>query len=218
LFLRDFPKKLNQYDRMVMRNRIFKGRTVGIGIYNTEEAIEWGVTGPGLRATGMEWDFRKKRPYGGYDQFEFDIPTAPNGDCYDRAVVRIEEMRQSVRIIEQCMNHIPEGPVKSDHPLTTPPRKENTMQDIETLIHHFLNVTWGPVIPPGEAFFGIEASKGNNGYYLISDGNTVSYRTRIRTPSFPHIQMVPFISRGYSVADLISILGSIDFVLAEVDR
>jgi len=113
---------------------------------------------------------------------------------------------------------MPEGPIKSDHPGATPPRKEKTMHDIETLIHHFLNVSWGPVIPPGEAFFGIEASKGNNGYYLISDGNTVSYRTRIRTPSFPHIQMVPYISKGYTIADLLSILGSIDFVLADVDR
>ncbi len=217
-FLKIFPKNLDQYDKLVMRNRTFKARTVGIGIYNTEEAIEWGVTGPGLRATGMEWDFRKKRPYGGYDQFDFEIPVAANGDCYDRSLVRIEEMRQSMRIIGQCMNNMPEGPVKSDHPLTTPPRKEKTMKDIETLIHHFLNVSWGPVIPPGEAFFGIEASKGNNGYYLISDGSTVSYRTRIRTPSFPHIQMVPYISKGYTVADLLSILGSVDFVLADVDR
>jgi NADH-quinone oxidoreductase subunit C/D len=217
-FTRTFPRKLDQYDRLVMKNRIFKARTVGIGIYTTEEAIEWGVTGPGLRATGMEWDFRKKRPYGGYEQFDFEIPTAPNGDAYDRALVRVEEMRQSVRIIEQCIENMPEGPVKSDHPSATPPRKEKTMHDIETLIHHFLNVSWGPVIPPGEAFFGIEASKGNNGYYLISDGNTVSYRTRIRTPSFPHIQMVPYISKGYTIADLLSILGSIDFVLADIDR
>lgn len=217
-FINYFPKRLKEYDMMVMKNRIFKGRTIGIGIYNTEEAIEWGVTGPGLRATGFEWDFRKKRPYSGYDQFEFDIPTAQNGDCYDRAIVRIEEMRQSIRIIEQCVKNMPSGPYKSDHPLATPPRKEKTMHDIETLITHFLGVTWGPVIPAGEAFFGIEATKGNNGYYLISDGNTSSYRTRVRTPSFPHMQMVPFISRSYTVPDLLSILGSIDFVLADIDR
>ncbi len=217
-FINYFPKRLKEYDTMVMQNRIFKGRTIGIGIYNTEEAIEWGVTGPGLRATGFEWDFRKKRPYSGYDQFEFDIPTAQNGDCYDRAIVRIEEMRQSIRIIEQCVKNMPSGPYKSDHPLATPPRKEKTMHDIETLITHFLGVTWGPVIPAGEAFFGIEATKGNNGYYLISDGNTSSYRTRVRTPSFPHMQMVPFISRSYTVPDLLSILGSIDFVLADIDR
>ena len=217
-FINYFPKRLNEYDKLVMHNGIFKARTVGIGIYNTDEAIEWGVTGPGLRATGMEWDFRKKRPYSGYEQFDFEIPIAQNGDCYDRAVVRIEEMRQSTRIIEQCLKNMPPGSYKSDNPLAIPPRKERTMHDIETLITHFLSVTWGPVIPEGEAFHGIEATKGNNGYYLISDGNTSSYRTRVRTPSFPHMQMVPFMSRGYTVPDLLSILGSLDFVLADIDR
>jgi NADH-quinone oxidoreductase subunit C/D len=209
---------LKEYQKLVMHNRILKARTVDIGAITPEEAVEWGVTGPMLRACGMEWDFRKKRPYSGYEQFEFDIPTASKGDCYDRAVVRIEEIRQSLRIIEQCMNNMPEGHYKSDHPLTTPPRKEGTMRDIETLITHFLNVSWGPVIPAGEAFFGIEATKGNNGYYLISDNNTISYRTRIRTPSFPHMQIIPLMSKGTSVADLLAILGSIDFVLADVDR
>jgi NADH-quinone oxidoreductase subunit C/D len=217
-YLDYLPKRLKDYDKLVMNNTIFKARTVGIGIYDTEEAIEWGITGPGLRATGYEWDFRKKRPYSGYDQFEFDIPTGVNGDCYDRAVVRTEEIRQSLRIIEQCMNNMPEGNYKSEHPLTTPPLKKHTMHDIETLITHFLNVSWGPVIPEGEAFMGIEASKGNNGYYLVSNGDTIPYRVRIRTPSFPHIQMVSYISRGYTVADLLSILGSIDYVLSDVDR
>ena len=217
-FIDYFPPRLKNYDNMIMKNRIFKARTIGIGVYDTEEAVEWGITGPGLRATGFEWDFRKTRPYSGYDQFDFDIPTAINGDCYDRALVRIEEMRQSLRIIEQCMKNMPEGNYKSEHHLTTPPVKEHTMHDIETLITHFLNVSWGPVIPPGEAFIGVEASKGNNGYYLISNGDTIPYRVRIRTPSFPHIQMVSYISRGYTVADLLSILGSIDFVLADVDR
>ncbi len=217
-FIDYFPPRLKEYDKLVMQNRIFKARTKGIGAYSLDEAIEWGVTGPGLRACGFEWDFRKKRPYAAYDQFEFDIPTALHGDCYDRAVVRVEEMRQSLRIIKQCLENMPTGPYKSDHPLATPPRKERTMHDIETLITHFLQVSWGPVIPPGEAFFGIEASKGNTGYYLISDGNTMSYRTRIRTPSFPHLQMIPLLSRGTMVADLLAILGSIDYVLADVDR
>jgi len=220
--MRDFvaylPARLKEYDSIIMDNRIFKARTQGIGIYNVDEAIEWGVTGPGLRACGFEWDFRKKRPYSGYDQFEFEIPTATRGDCYDRAVVRVEEMRQSLRIIEQCVDNMPEGSYKAEHPLTTPPIKERTMHDIETLITHFLAVSWGPVIPPGEVFVGIEATKGNNGYYLISDGGTSAYRARIRTPSFPHMQMVPHITRGLMVADLIAILGSIDFVLADVDR
>jgi NADH-quinone oxidoreductase subunit C/D len=217
-FIDYFPKKLKEYNNMVMRNSLFKGRTKGIGIYTLQEAIEWGVTGPGLRACGLEWDFRKKRPYSGYEMFDFEIPTAQNGDCYDRSVVRIEEMRQSLRIVEQCLNNMPEGNYKADHPLTTPPLKKYTMQDIETLITHFLNVSWGPVIPAGEAMSCIEATKGANSYYLISDGNTASYRTRIRTPSFPHMQMVPYISKGYTVADLLSILGSVDFVLADIDR
>ncbi len=217
-FLKYLPPRLKDYDTMVMRNRIFKARTVGIGKYTLDEAIDWGVTGPGLRACGLEWDFRKKRPYSGYENFEFDIPTAVHGDSYDRGVVRIAEIYQSLRIVEQCLNNMPSGPYKSDHPLATPPRKERTMHDIETLIHHFLSVSWGPVIPPGEAFQGIEATKGNNGYYLISDGNTMSYRTRIRTPSFAHLQMTPKISKGLMIADLMAIIGSIDFVLADIDR
>jgi NADH-quinone oxidoreductase subunit C/D len=217
-FLKYLPPRLREYDAMVMQNAIFKARTQGIGAYTRDEAIEWGVTGPGLRACGYEWDFRKKRPYSGYENFEFDIPTAAHGDCYDRGVVRVEEIRQSLRIVEQCVNNMPAGAYLSDHPLATPPRKERTMHDIETLINHFLGVSWGPVIPPGEAFMGIEATKGNNGYYLISDGNTMSYRTRIRTPSFPHLQMVPTISKGLMIADLLAILGSIDFILADLDR
>jgi NADH-quinone oxidoreductase subunit C/D len=217
-FVDYFPKRLREYDGMVMRNSIFKARTVGIGIFTKEEAIEWGVTGPGLRACGMDWDFRKKQPYSGYDKFDFDVPVAHNGDCYDRAVVRVEEMRQSLRIIEQCLKHMPEGNYKADHPLATPPVKQRTMKDIETLITHFLGVSWGPVIPAGEAMSCIEATKGANSYYAISDGNTSPYRLRVRTPSFPHMQMVPYISKGYTVADLLSILGAMDYVLADIDR
>ncbi len=217
-FLDYFPRRLDEYEKMIIKNRIFKLRTKGIGVCTMEDAIEWGMTGPNLRACGMEWDFRKKRPYSGYDQLEFDIPTAPDGDCFSRAVVRVEEMRQSLRIIEQCLTLMPTGPYKSDHPLATPPRKEKTMRHIETLIDHFLSVSWGPVIPPGEAACGIEAAKGNVTYYLISDGGTMSYRTRIRTPSFAHIQVVPLLCRGLMIPDLIAILGSIDYVLADVDR
>jgi NADH-quinone oxidoreductase subunit C/D len=217
-FVRVFPKNLKEYESLVLKNAIFQARTQGIGAYTREEAIEWGVTGPGLRACGYEWDFRKKRPYSGYERFEFDIPTGRHGDCFDRAVVRIEEMRQSLRIVEQCLENMPSGPYKSRHPLATPPLKTHTMKDIETLINHFLGVSWGPVVPPGEGFVGIEATKGNNGYYLVADGDTSPYRVRIRTPSFPHIQMVPFISRGHTVPDLAAILGSVDFVLADVDR
>lgn len=217
-FIDALPARLDHYDKMTMQNSILKQRTVDIGKYSQQEAVEWGVTGPGLRATGVEWDLRKARPYGGYDQFEFEVPTAQNGDSYDRAVVRIEEMRQSLKIIRQCLDNMPEGPYKSEHKLTTPPPKERTMEDIETLIHHFLNVSWGPVIPAGEACVPIEATKGVNSYHLISDGGTSSYRTRIRTPSFPHLQMIPLISRGLMIPDLIAIIASIDFVMADVDR
>jgi len=217
-FIGYFPSRLKEYDKIVMKNSILKARTKGIGSYSLDEAIEWGVTGPGLRACGLEWDLRKKRPYSGYDQFEFEVPTAQNGDCYDRCLVRMEELRQSLRIIEQCVNNMPAGLYKSKHPLTTPPLKGHTMRDIETLIDHFLNVSWGPVIPPGEAFSGIEATKGMNGYYLVSDGSTMPYRVRIRTPSFAHLQMIPRLARGIMIPDLMAILGSIDFVLADVDR
>jgi NADH-quinone oxidoreductase subunit C/D len=217
-FLALMPRRMAEYERMVMRNRIFKGRTQGIGSYSTAEAIEWGVTGPGLRATGLGWDLRKQRPYSGYEQFEFDVPTAQRGDCYDRALVRVEEIHQSLRIIAQCVDNMPPGPYKADHPLATPPPKERTMHDIETLITHFLDVSWGPVIPAGEAFFGIEATKGSNGYYLVSDGGTASYRTRIRAPSFAHLQMLPLNCRGLMVADLLAIIGAMDYVLGDVDR
>jgi NADH-quinone oxidoreductase subunit C/D len=217
-FVEYLPARLNEYDKLVMKNRIFKMRTQGVGAYSLDEAIEWGVTGPGLRACGLAWDLRKNRPYSGYEQFEFEIPTGTHGDCYDRTAVRIEEMRQSLRIIRQCLENMPAGSYKARHRLTTPPLKEHTMHDIETLITHFLHVSWGPVIPPGEASASVEATKGLNSYYLVSDGSTMSYRTRIRTPSFPHLQIIPLMCRGAMIADLIAILGSIDFVMADVDR
>jgi NADH-quinone oxidoreductase subunit C/D len=217
-FLDYMPRRLKEYDAIVMKNRILKARTRGVGAFTLDQAIEWGWTGPNLRSCGLEWDFRKKRPYSGYEQFEFDVPTADHGDCYDRAVVRVEEMRQSLRIVEQCLRNMPEGPYKAEHPLTTPPTKDRTMADIETLITHFLGVSWGPVIPPGEAATGIEAAKGNNTYYLVSDGNAISYRTRIRTPSFAHLQTVPLLARGRMIPDLTAVLGSLDFVMGDCDR
>jgi len=217
-FLDYLPARLDEYDKVVMQNRIFRARTEGVGAYTRDQAVGWGVTGPNLRACGFEWDFRRQQPYGGYEDFDFDVPTAQAGDCYARAQVRIEEIRQSLKIIRQCIDKMPEGPYKADHSLTTPPPKTATMKDIETLIHHFLSVSWGPVVPHGEAFQGIEAPKGFTAFYLISDGSTGSYRTRIRAPSFAHMQTVPWISRGVFVADLLAILGSIDFVLADVDR
>jgi NADH-quinone oxidoreductase subunit C/D len=212
------PARMNDYDQMVMQNSLIKKRAVGIGAYDTATAIDWGVTGPGLRATGFDWDLRKKRPYSGYENFDFDIPLGTRGDSYDRCAVRVEEIRQSMRIIRQCVQNMPEGPYKSDHVLTTPPPKDRTMQDIDTLIPHFLGVSWGPVIPAGEAMVEVEATKGSNAYYLTSDAGTMSYRTHIRTPSFPHLQMIPVMAKGQMIADLIATIGSIDFVMADVDR
>ncbi|MEE8657810.1 Complex1-49kDa domain-containing protein [Acetobacteraceae bacterium EV16P] len=217
-FLDFMPKRLDEYDKMVMKNPIFRGRTKGVGVYNTAEAVDWGVTGPGLRATGLAWDYRKVAPYSGYDQIDFEIPTGTNGDCYDRAAVHMEEIRQSLRIIRFCLDNMPEGPYKAEHPLAMPPPKPRTMHDIETLIHHFVGVSWGPVMPAGEVRSCIEATKGLNQYYLTSDGGTSSYRTRIRTPSFIHLQQIPLLAKGAMIADLIAILGSIDFVMADVDR
>jgi NADH-quinone oxidoreductase subunit C/D len=217
-FLRYMKRRLKDYDVAVMKNRLVKIRTIGIGRVTAEEAISWGASGPFLRATGVDWDLRRRRPYGGYDRFEFDVVTATHGDSYDRLVVHMEEIRQSLRIIEQCLKNMPAGDYKSDHPLATPPRKERTMHDIETLITHFIGVSWGPVMPPGEAVFIAEGSKGNHSYALVSDGGTMSYRTRIRTPSFAHTQMIPMLCRGLTIPDLIAILGSIDYVLADIDR
>ncbi len=217
-FIDSMPARLDHYEKMAMQNSILKQRTVGIGRCTREEAIDWGITGPNLRATGVDFDLRRDRPYGGYEQFDFEVPVFHNGDCYDRARVRIEEIRQSLGIIRQCLDNMPEGPYKSEHKLTTPPPRDRMLKDIETLIHHFLNVSWGPVVPQGEACVPIEATKGLNSYHLVSDGGTTSYRTRIRTPSFAVLQQIPLLSRGLMIPDLIAIIASIDFVMADVDR
>jgi NADH-quinone oxidoreductase subunit C/D len=217
-FLAYLPKRLDEYEKMVMRNGLFKARTVGVGEYSAAEAVEWGVTGPGLRACGVTFDYRKAHPYSGYDELEFDVPVAARGDCYNRVKLRLDEIRESLRIIRQCLDHMPPGPVKAEHALAMPMPREKMLADIDTLIPHFVNASWGPVIPAGEAAVTIEAAKGLNTYYLVSDGGTGPYRARIRTPSFAHLQMVPLLSRGAFLADLIAIIGSIDFVMADVDR
>lgn len=217
-FLDWMPKRLREYEKAALKNSILIGRTKGVAAYNTKQALDWGVTGAGLRATGLDFDLRKARPYSGYQHFDFEVPLAANGDAYDRCMVKMGEMRESLKIIEQCLKHMPAGPYKADHPLTTPPPKERTLEHIETLITHFLQVSWGPVMPANESLQMIEATKGINSYYLTSDGNTMSYRTRIRTPSFPHLQQIPSVMRGGFVPDLIAHLGSIDFVMADVDR
>jgi len=217
-FVEWLPARLKEYEKAALKNSMLIGRAVGVAQYNKQEALDWGVTGPGLRATGVDFDLRKARPYSGYENFEFDVPVAQNGDAYDRTLLRLEEMHQSIRIIKQCLENMPAGPYKADHPLTCPPPKERTLQDIETLITHFLSVSWGPIMPAGEGCQMIEATKGINSYYLTSDSSTMSYRTRIRTPSFPHLQQIPSVINGSMIPDLIAYLGSIDFVMADVDR
>jgi NADH-quinone oxidoreductase subunit C/D len=217
-FLAYLPKRLDEYEKMVMRNRIFKARTVGVGEYGAQEAVEWGITGPGLRATGVNFDMRKAKPYSGYEEFAFDVPLADRGDCYNRVKLRVDEIRESLKIIAQCVKTMPGGAVKAMHPAAMPMPRDKVLQDIDTLIPHFLNASWGPVVPAGEAAVTIEAAKGLNTYFLVSDGATGAYRARIRTPSFAHLQMLPLISRGAFLADLIAIVGSVDFVMADVDR
>ncbi len=217
-FVEWLPARLKEYEKAALQNSILVARSVDVAQYNKDEALAWGVTGPGLRATGVDFDLRKARPYSGYENFEFDVPVGQHGDAYERAVLRLEEMHQSVRIIKQCLENMPAGPYKADHPLTCPPPKERTLQDIETLITHFLSVSWGPIMPAGESCQMIEATKGINSYYLTSDASTMSYRTRIRTPSFAHLQQIPSVINGSMIPDLIAYLGSIDFVMADVDR
>ncbi|VFP86614.1 NADH-quinone oxidoreductase subunit C/D [Candidatus Erwinia haradaeae] len=217
--LKWLPQRLKLYKQAALNNSIFIARTKGVASYNMEEALSWGVTGAGLRATGLDFDIRKWRPCSGYENFDFEIPIGHGVSCaYTRVMLKMEEMHQSMRILEQCLHNMPTGLFKADHPLTTPPPKERTLQHIETLITHFLQVSWGPVMPANESFQMVEATKGINSYYLISDKNTMSYRTRVRTPSFPHLQQIPSVINGSLISDLIVYLGSIDFVMSDVDR
>ena len=217
-FLDWMPKRLDEYVKAAMENSVLKGRTQNVAQYDAKQALAWGVTGAGLRATGVDFDLRKARPYMGYENYDFEVPVGYNGDAYDRCMVKIEEIRQSLRIIRQCMDNMPSGPDKADHPLAVPPPKDRTLNDIETLINHFISVSWGPVMPAGEASMMVEATKGINSYYITSDRSTMSYRTRIRTPTFAHLQQMPSVINGSLVSDVIIYLASIDIVMADTDR
>ena len=217
-FLKRMPPVIDEYEALLTRNPIFRARTRGIGVLSTAQAIDWGVSGPNLRACGLDWDLRKRRPYSGYEHYDFEVPTAAEGDALARAEVRLEEIRQSLRIVEQAMQNMPDGTILSADARYAFPRKEAALQDIETLIHHFISVGRGMSFPPGESLFITEAPKGMNGYFVVSDGSEQPYRLRIRTPSFPHVQTIPLLARSHLLADLIAILGSIDYVLADLDR
>lgn len=218
-FLSWMPKRLKEYNQTALYNTILIKRSKGIAAYNMNEALSWGTTGAALRATGLDFDVRKWRPYSGYENFDFEIPVGDGiSDSYSRVQLKMEEIWQSLSILKQCLTNMPDGPFKADHPLTTPQNKIKTLHHIETLATHFLQMSWGTIMPINESFQMIEATKGINSYYLISDGSTMSYRTRIRTPSFPHLQQIPSVIRGSLISDLIVYLGSIDFVMSDVDR
>ncbi len=215
-----FPGYVDEYETLLTDNRIWKQRTVGIGVVSPERALNLGFTGPMLRGSGVAWDLRKKQPYAAYDQMDFDIPVGVNGDCYDRYLVRIEEMRQSNRIIRQCVDwlrHHP-GPVMVDDHKIAPPTRERMKDDMESLIHHFKLFTEGYCIPEGEAYCAVEHPKGEFGIYLVSDGANKPYRMKIRAPGFAHLASFDEMARGHMIADAVAIIGTQDIVFGEIDR
>lgn len=219
-FTERFPKYVDEYETLLTDNRIWKQRTVDIGIVSRERALQMGFTGPMLRGSGVEWDLRKHQPYAVYDQLDFDIPVGVNGDCYDRYLVRVEEMRQSNRIIRQCIDWLRRnpGPVMVDNHKVAPPRREEVKADMESLIHHFKLFTEGYVLPRGEVYSAVEHPKGEFGIYLVSDGANKPYRLKIRAAGFAHLSGLDEMSRGHMLADVVAIIGTQDIVFGEVDR
>lgn len=219
-FTERFPGCVDEYETLLTENRIWKQRTVDIGVVSPEEALQWGFTGPMLRASGIAWDLRKKQPYAAYDQVEFDIPVGKTGDCYDRYLVRVHEMRQSNRIIRQCITWLRNnpGPVRLDNHKITPPDRVDMKNDMEAMIHHFKLFSEGFCLPPGEVYTAVEAPKGEFGIYLMSDGANKPYRLKIRAPGFAHLSSFNDMAKGYMLADAVAILASQDIVFGEIDR
>lgn len=213
-----FPKILNDMENLLTENRVFKQRTVDIGVITKDQALDWGFSGVMLRGSGYAWDLRRSQPYEIYNELEFDIPVGKNGDCYDRYLLRVEEMYQSIRIIKQCLSRLPQGPVKvKDHKIS-PPSRADMKNSMEAMIHHFKLYTEGYHVPEGEVYAAVEAPKGEFGVFLVSDGTNKPYRCRIKAPGFAHLQALDFMSRGHMLADVVSNIGSLDIVFGEIDR
>ena len=217
-FVKAFPGHLKEYEDLLTKNPIWLRRTVGIGKLTADEAIAWGLSGPPLRGSGVDWDIRKKQPYSSYDKFDFKVPTRPEGDVYARYLVRLEEMRQSLRIVQQAMEGLPEGPFKANAPHIVLPDRESMKTSIEALIYHFKIVTEGFHPPIGEVYQAIESPRGELGFYMVSDGSPKPFRCHVRAPSFANLQALPKMIEGRLIADVVACIGTIDIVLGEVDR
>jgi NADH-quinone oxidoreductase subunit D len=217
-FTETLPKALDDIEGLIVENRIFKQRNVDIGIVSAEDAFAWGFSGPMLRGSGVPWDLRKAQPYDVYDRMDFDVVVGKHGDCYDRFVCRLEEMRQSIKIMRQCLKEMPEGPVLTLDGKVAPPRRGEMKRSMEALIHHFKLYTEGFHVPAGEVYAAVEAPKGEFGVYLVADGSNKPYRCKIRAPGFAHLQAMDFMCRGHMLADVPAVLGSQDIVFGEVDR
>jgi len=219
-FAADFPTKVDEYETLLTDNRIWKQRTVGIGVVPPEQALAWGMSGPMLRGSGIEWDLRKKQPYAKYAEVDFDIPVGVQGDCYDRYLVRVEEMRQSNRIIQQCVKWLQAnpGPVMLKNYKVAPPSREEMKDDMEALIHHFKLFTEGYCVPAGETYAAVEAPKGEFGCYLVSDGANKPFRVHLRAPGFAHLSSIDEIVRGHMLGDVVAMIGTYDIVFGEIDR
>lgn len=217
-FLDTFYEHIHEYDSLIMNNRIWLGRTKDVAVISAEDAISFGLTGPTLRGSGVNYDVRKYEPYGAYDKVDWEVPVGKNGDTYDRYWIRMEEMRQSCRIIRQCLDQMPQGPIMADVPKVIPPPKEHVMRDMESLIHHFIIFTQGFKPPKGETYCATEAPKGELGFFIVSDGSPRPYRMKIRAPSFVHMGAFDHMARGYLISDIITIFGTYDIVMGECDR
>jgi NADH-quinone oxidoreductase subunit D len=213
-----FPKCIDDLEELLTENRIFKQRTVDVGVINAEQALDWGFSGPNLRASGVPWDLRKAQPYDVYDRLDFDVPAGKHGDCYERYLVRMYELRESLKIVRQCLQDMPPGPVKVDDRKIAPPPRSEMKHSMEALIHHFKLYTEGYHVPEGETYTVVEAPKGEFGVYLVADGTSRPYRCKIRSPGFAHLQAMDFLCRGHMLADVVAVLGSLDIVFGEIDR